>query len=287
MGVVCAVARAVSAISFNLERRPLNTALARAAARAAAAMGKRKGGRAKAFEPTTRPSSKPAASVQLPAAALAMPLVPPGGTRPRSDSKWLQPEVRTLLEDDEGDAMLMAGPILTRDECASWIAWGESTGFALEKHAATANIAHRDNGRLAVESVEVAQAIFARLRPWIPAEVAGRRPVGCNPNIRLYRYEVGQRFGPHIDQANRLAGGALTEFTVLLYLNEDGLEGGETAFHGIDGLAEAGASAGTLRIAPRAGAVLVHAHGARCLTHEGAAVTAGTKYLLRTDVAYA
>ena len=248
-------------------------------------MGKRKNNnRAKAFEPATRPSSKPAASIQLPASALAAPLVPPGGTRPRSDSKWLQPEVRTLLEDDEGDAMLVAEPILTRDECASWIAWGESNGFALEKHAATANIAHRDNGRLAIESVDVAQAIFARLQPWVPLEVAGRRAIGCNPNIRLYRYEVGQRFGPHIDQANRLGGGAVTEFTVLLYLNDDGLEGGETIFHGIEA-AEGDAS--TLRVAPRAGAVLVHAHGTRCLTHEGAAVTAGVKYLLRTDVAYA
>ena len=32
---------------------------------------------------------------------------------------------------------------------------------------------------------------------------------------------------------------------------------------------------------------LVYAHGARCLTHEGAAVVRGVKYLLRTDVAYA
>ena len=33
----------------------------------------------------------------------------------------------------------------------------------LEKHAATAQVAHRDNGRLAVESDEVALAIFAQL----------------------------------------------------------------------------------------------------------------------------
>ena len=34
------------------------------------------------------------------------------------------------------------------------------------------------------------------------------------------------------------------------------------------------------------GAVLLHAHGQRCLTHSGAPVTGGVKYLLRTDVVY-
>ena len=188
-----------------------------------------------------------------------------------------------MLEDHEGDAMVVASPILTGAECAAWIDWGKTTGFAHEKHAQTAHIAHRDNGRLAVDSDEVAAALFARLQPWVPAEVAGKHAVGCNPNIRLYRYGVGQRFGPHIDQANRLRSGATTEFTVLIYLNEEGLEGGETIFHGISG---GDRSSSELRFAPRKGAALIHAHGMRCLTHEGAAVTRGTKYLLRTDVAY-
>ena len=90
--------------------------------------------------------------------------------------------------------MLTATPILTHEECQQWIEWGESTGFVLEKHAQTAHIAHRDNGRLAVQSESIAAAIFARLQPWIPAEVAGKRATGCNPNIRLYRYQAGQRF---------------------------------------------------------------------------------------------
>ena len=57
-------------------------------------------------------------------------------------------------------------------------------------------------------------------------------------------------------------------------------------FPGVNLASACGECALSHRLA-RAGAVLVHAHGTRCLTHEGAAVTAGVKYLLRTDVAYA
>lgn len=38
--------------------------------------------------------------------------------------------------------------------------------------------------------------------------------------------------------------------------------------------------------APKAGAALMHAHGPRCLMHEGAAVNKGVKYLLRSDILY-
>jgi hypothetical protein len=166
--------------------------------------------------------------------------------------------------------------------CAAWIAWGEAAPFQLEKHAQTAHIAHRDNGRLAVLSVDVADALLERLRPWAPAQLGRRKLVACNPNVRLYKYGPGQRFGRHVDQSNRLADGSLTEFTLLVYLNDAGLEGGETCFYAGHGAA----ATEVARVAPRAGASLLHAHGARCLTHEGTAVTRGVKYLLRSDLAY-
>ena len=81
----------------------------------------------------------------------------------------------------------------------------------------------------------------------------------------------------------QLANNSITEFTVLLYLSDSGLEGGETIFYGSHG---AGPRDEILRFKPKRGTALVHAHGTRCLTHEGAAVTAGTKYLLRTDLCY-
>ena len=229
-------------------------------------------------ECASRSSSKPNRVISLPCEAAVLPpdadLAAPG---------FLKPEIITILEDGEGDSMLAATPVLSDQECDAWIRWGESKGFVLEKHAQTSNIAHRDNGRLAVDSAEIASQIFARLAPWIPSEVGGKRACGCNSNIRLYKYEPGQRFGPHVDQANRLSDGSVTEFTVLLYLSGDGVVGGETVFYGSHG---SNPSDDTIRFKPRKGACLVHAHGMRCLTHEGSEVTKGVKYLLRTDISF-
>ena len=196
---------------------------------------------------------------------------------------FLEPTVTPLFEDEDGAAtMATAASILSPAECAAWIDWGEATGFQLEKHAQTAYIAHRDNGRLAVQSDVVAKAIFDRLMQagLVPSTVGRLRPSGCNANIRLYKYGQGQRFGRHVDQSNRLSDGSSTEFTVLLYLNE-GFRGGETVFY-----TSHFAATEAYRFSPSAGAVLVHAHGERCLTHVGSEVTQGVKYLLRTDLAY-
>jgi hypothetical protein len=39
-------------------------------------------------------------------------------------------------------------------------------------------------------------------------------------------------------------------------------------------------------VTPQPGLALLHKHGDYCLEHEGVAVTAGTKYVLRSDVVF-
>ena len=226
------------------------------------------------------PSSPMRSTLKLPT---FLPVLPPTSAESwgAAAARPLTSEVAVLAADAVSASIVAAGPALTDEECEAWIAWGEAEGFALEKHAASAFVAARDNGRLAVQSQEIADAIFARLKPTLPV-VAGREAVGCNPNVRLYRYGPTQRFGRHVDGAQSLTDGSTTEFTVLFYLNDAGLEGGATVFYRSH---ESGAGE-LLRFAPKRGAALLHAHGERCLTHEGAAVSRGVKYLLRTDVAY-
>ncbi|CAO3622107.1 unnamed protein product [Cunninghamella echinulata] len=96
-----------------------------------------------------------------------------------------------------------------------------------------------------------------------------RKPCGLNSNIRIYRYQLGQKFEAHYDDSVKDdITGLWTDWTLLIYLNDDGLKGGETCFYKNhdDGLA------------------LLHRHGQHCLLHEALEVTQGVKWVLRSDV---
>lgn len=88
---------------------------------------------------------------------------------------------------------------LTIQECESWISFGEGQGFQEAKQKATAGYAHRDNGRIVVCDENIAHNIFLRIRSFVPPAEDGREASGCAPNLRLYRYCAGQRFGKHVD----------------------------------------------------------------------------------------
>jgi len=194
------------------------------------------------------------------------------------------------LRGDPDLGLFTLSHLLTNDECLSWIRFGETQGFEEVGHPAGGGYAHRDNGRIVVDDQEIADNIFLRLKPFIPAVDLSdgtnrRRPTGCATNLRLYRYRPGQRFGKHVDGSHNGS-----EFTVLLYLNggeedseemEARLTGGETVFYNGRNDTEVCGS-----FAPRAGWALFHRHGDACLTHEGKAPTTGVKYLLRTDIVF-
>lgn len=184
---------------------------------------------------------------------------------------------------------------LSEDECRTWIAWGEARGFQEAKQKQNALYAHRDNGRIEFRSADHAHLLWLRIRPFVPEAVptsdgkGKRQALGCSPRIRVYRYNPGQRFGKHIDgSVDEPDLGGRTHFTVLVYLNggerdppELRVKGGETIFwKDHDGRRLA------LAFPPTRGACLFHGHGDECMTHEGAAVEGGVKYVLRTDVVY-
>ncbi|KAJ4386739.1 hypothetical protein N0V93_009637 [Gnomoniopsis smithogilvyi] len=113
--------------------------------------------------------------------------------------------------------------------------------------------------------------------------------VGLSPNIRIYRYSPSQFFDAHYDDSNTLTvesdqGPVLTKttWTLLLYLTSasDGCRGGETVFFPNDRqLAKE-----EVAVPPETGMVLLHKHGDDCMLHEGREVTAGEKWIIRSDL---
>jgi hypothetical protein len=232
----------------------------------------------------------------------------------------------TICTEWGAERIFTVQPFLTWKECSYFIQYAEEIGFEECEQKQTREYAQRNNGRIQVVDGNLAERIFSRLFPVLPAQVDGMKPCGCSSNIRFYRYTVGQSFGKHVDESHydeHLRG--TTVYTLLIYLNgtvptssfpttldapaaadsslptdlpqndcsanehennhcvDDRAEiscvGGETVFYKGHGDKRV-----LLEVRPVQGMLLLHGHGARCLTHEGRVVTEGVKYVLRTDV---
>ncbi|KAG3034646.1 hypothetical protein PC121_g4988 [Phytophthora cactorum] len=245
-------------------------------------MGKKKAAAAATTRKTTKSKSKPGSAItRREIAAWEDDEVPP--------VLRFEPLRKSLRVKGLHDELIYAVPsFLLRVECQRVRSFADQEGFERVTQRASRDYAFRDNDRLLVRLPAFAELLWKRLQPHVPAEYEGMHAVGLNPAIRFYRYNTGQRFGCHVDQSDvdRITG-YHSRFTVLVYLNDStdsDLQGGNTIFY----VNEAGAKEEkvVLSVAPETGSALVHGHGDRCLLHEGALVTRGAKYLLRTDVMY-
>lgn len=193
--------------------------------------------------------------------------------------------------------------VLSPQECASIITAGESMGF-------TPDAPTRDDGEessvLAHNFYWVVDQAFhdklwARVRRFVPAQVAARQVRGINRRFRVYRYVPGAEYRCHIDGAwppsgiDEVSGSYQYDasprsarqsslFTFLIYLNDD-FRGGETTFF-IPGVRDGVMNA--YPVTPIRGSVAVFPHGETqgALLHEGTGVIEGAKYVIRTDVEY-
>ena len=103
--------------------------------------------------------------------------------------------------------------------------------------------AFRDNHRIQFQDPQLADHLWTatglrQLCSGLPGEDGRDAAVGLNPNIRIYRYQSGQKFGRHIDESNELGGKRYTQYTLLIYLSQCG--GGQTVFYGESGRGAAG-----------------------------------------------
>ncbi len=163
--------------------------------------------------------------------------------------------------------------IFTPEECTHYITMAEEHGF--EEAPISTNEGQimmksvRNNERAIVFSDEIAAILFQRAEKYLPM-IFGSSPTRLNECIRFYRYDIGQRFNRHIDGSYQTPNAQeKSRMSFIVYLN-DNFEGGQTTFD-------------NYTVTPKIGSALIFMHGER---HKGEAVTAGRKYVMRSDVMY-
>ena len=174
----------------------------------------------------------------------------------------------------DGESVFVVHDFLSGEECDRLIARSEAMGYEAATVGDVLIAEFRNNGRVIRDDPALADELWARARPFVP-EVGGWKPVGLNPRFRFYRYDLAEAFAPHYDGSYSPGDDTVSRLTFMVYLNERS-EGGETNFY---------FPGGTLKqsVRPERGKALVFLH---MNLHEGAPVTAGRKYVLRSDVMF-
>jgi len=163
--------------------------------------------------------------------------------------------------------------VLSSDECTELVALAECHGFEIAtvntSHGAEVDRDFRNNDRVILDDQALANQLWARISSVVPALLAGRQARGVNERFRFYRYLPGQKFSWHTDGFFERENGERSLLTFMVYLNE-GYEGGATEFV-------------SARVVGETGMGLFFEHQ---LSHQGAEVAKGIKYVLRSDVMY-
>jgi predicted 2-oxoglutarate/Fe(II)-dependent dioxygenase YbiX len=182
------------------------------------------------------------------------------------------------------DGIFTIDTVFSPVECQSLIDRAEAIGFEAATVRSTdgpvmmTNI--RNNDRVVLEDKVLAGEMWQRIRHLVP-EIAASIPCGVDSQLRFYRYYPGQQFKRHKDGAVTNSLGQTSKLSYMIYLNDE-CEGGNTVFreyYTIDGINKKI----EFIITPVVGMALLFRHELR---HEGSPVTAGCKYVLRSDIFY-
>ena len=179
-----------------------------------------------------------------------------------------------------GQKLFLIDDFLSAQECEQFIAQSEQSGYEEATITGAGGVAVlsnevRNNERLILDDEALAARFYQRVRPLLAPSWLGWEILAFNERFRFYRYDVGQTFNVHFDGTFARNDDEQSQFTFLIYLNNN-FVGGHTNFFDDDG-------AVTHSVQPRRGTALVFWHP---MMHEGATVTKGRKYVLRTDVMY-
>ncbi len=186
-----------------------------------------------------------------------------------------------IKEELDSNKVFVLHDFLSSDECLALIRRSEGLRYEIGTVGGVVTEGIRNNERVLVDDKPLADTLFCRAVPWLPATLESRRLVRFNERWRFYRYRPGQTFQPHRDGSYlSLETYEQSEVTFLIYLNDD-MTGGETRFFA--DMEHVAQGCPYLTVKPTRGAALVFLHS---IWHEGAVVQSGEKYVLRTDVMY-
>merc|ERR1719326_1604070 len=189
--------------------------------------------------------------------------------------------------------------VLTPEESKKLLDISENMGYTEDAPVSLGrNIRHNENC-VWIADAELNDAIFERMRPWLPEEVLGGKLLGMNRRWRLYKYGEKDVFKTHTDGSwpgsgivngqymTDMYGDRWSQMTVVIYLNDD-FTGGETKFYIPDKTPLSQGHSQYTAGEPSAGGALIFFHGDHELSplHEGSLVTSGCKYIIRTDILY-
>lgn len=186
--------------------------------------------------------------------------------------------------------------VFTKEECQSLIKRTKEVGYtpALVGKDQVRVPENRNNYRCMIDDKDLAGEIFNRIKDHIPDEWMGNPVSRLNERLRFLRYHPGEYFKPHNDGIYVSSDKSECSYvTIHLYLN-DVIEGGCTNFttepknymtRKLE--KKQGKSSNNhykcVSVEPKLGRILIFEHH---LVHEGAAVTEGVKYTVRSDVMY-
>jgi len=218
----------------------------------------------------------------------------PGAIRLAQDTDVPSPS-RVDVDDVPGGFLLH--DVLTTRECDQMIKLSETFGYTEDAAVSMARNMRQNENCVWIADDPLCDTLFERCRGLLPPEVQGGEVCGFNARWRLYKYGPLDRFKPHIDgswpgsgldASGKLVrdryGDRWSQLTIVFYLNDD-FEGGETRFFYPTGVGNQHRVAEMK--ATRGGAVcFYHGEHPQSPLHEGGLVTAGTKYIIRSDVLY-
>jgi len=200
-----------------------------------------------------------------------------------------QRELQGAAHEYAGDTrLLLVAGLFSPTECERLVQAADAVGFGRTNYPKH----YRGNLRLITVDTSLAEAVWARLRPTLPATLdvdgAPFEAVGLNECWRLAKYHPGDRFGAHVDACFQRNDDELSMYTVNVYMRDvPPAAGGATRFYPGNGQRRYSPGEPVLSVAPEAGlAVIFRQPPGEQLLHDGEELSDGLKYLFRSDVMY-